>query len=137
MATDMHIDSGNIGSAAASSAGWMPVDAEAAAQRPETRPVSTTDFAQTAGKVIDLKGLIKPEVFAGQEAQWQECRFKQDTVYRLVGLEEFAKWALEVGEAELEHEVLPDGVEAASKFMHSTHQQLQRQGADFGALGWR
>ena len=47
---------------------------------PVTGPANSTAFAETAGKILDLKGLLKPPTFTGLEKDWSEWKFRVDNV---------------------------------------------------------
>jgi hypothetical protein len=82
------------------------------------RDITVEQFAEKAGKIIDLKAVCKPSLFSGEDARWPEWRYKTENMMKLIGLSELAKDALKAEEHELEHAVMSTRAEAASTFLH-------------------
>ena len=54
-------------------------------------PANSSTFAETAGKILDLKGLLRPPSFTGLEKDWPEWKFRVDNVWMILGIDQLMK----------------------------------------------
>ena len=80
---------------------WNHVESESsdAARQPIPRippvigPANSSAFAETAGKILDLKGLLRPPTFTGLEKDWSEWKFRVDNVWTILGIVQVKHWS--------------------------------------------
>ena len=94
------MDTQTPGPGSSETAGSRVTTGQAAAEM--NRNFSATSVAEAAGKVMDLKGLCKPETFGGEEKKWQEWRFRMDNLFQLIGIADATTWAATAGDMDLE-----------------------------------
>ena len=50
-------------------------------------------YAEAAGKIFDMRSLMKLPPFAGEDDKWREWKFRFENVLSLVQLEKLMKWS--------------------------------------------
>ena len=59
-----------------------PVEAEAASD------VTRQSFAEVAARLVDIRGVAKPPIFSGREADWADFKFRLEAIAELLGCED-------------------------------------------------
>ena len=82
------------------------------------RTLHAEDFAERAAKIIDLKSVCKPSTFTGEDRAWTEWKYNMENSFMLIGVVDFIKAAVGMEERVLQHSVIPDRAEGASKVVY-------------------
>ena len=91
---------------------------------PVIGPANSSAFAETAGKILDLKGLLRPPTFTGLEKDWSEWKFRVDNVWTILGIDQLMKWCVTASDLDLDSEFLGDTQAAVNRFTYGMLVQL-------------
>ena len=82
------------------------------------------DFAETAGKILDLKGLLRPPSFSGLERDWAEWKFRVDNMWTILRIYQRMKWCVTATDHDLDPEFRGEMQIAVSRFTYGMLVQL-------------
>ncbi len=87
-------------------------------------PATSSTFAETAGKNLDLKGLLRPPSFTGLKKDWPEWKFRVDNVWMILGIDQLMKWCVTATDLDLDPAILEESQAAVNRFVYGVLVQL-------------
>ena len=75
-------------------------------------------YAEIAGKIFDMKNLMKLPPFDGEDGKWREWKFGIENVLSMMSLDRLMKWAEKTNSVDLEIEFFSEDKLEAARFLY-------------------